>query len=217
MLGNPVNYDKKFKNSSLPFLEPKLDVELKRYLSLIPGKCVLDLGIGKGQNSIPLSNLGFDITGVDFSHKCLEECRKINSNLNLIQSDIRKFEIEPNKYDLILSRYVLHFLHKDDSYKIFDSIKENLKENGLVYITLFSEEDPILEYRHKIEDFELLDNNITHNKVLDTYTSFFTKEEVLQIFSDFNTLYISQEYSLELLRDDPCYHGVIKYIGQKKI
>ena len=69
MIGNPVNYDKKYGNGKFPLFDAKLDIELRRYLSLIPGKNVLDLGIGQGQNSIPLANLDYNVTGVDFSNK----------------------------------------------------------------------------------------------------------------------------------------------------
>lgn len=54
MIGNPINYDKKFKDN-FPIFPAKLDPELKRYLNLISGKEILDLGIGQGRNSIPLA------------------------------------------------------------------------------------------------------------------------------------------------------------------
>ena len=214
MIGNPVDYDKKFRNN-FPIFPAKLDFELRRYLKLIPGKEVLDLGIGQGRNSIPLADLGFNVTGVDYSTKCLDICRNTCPKLNLIRSDVRTFEIEKNKYDLILSSYVLHFLHKDDSYKIMQSMKENLNPDGLIYIQVFSTEDPKFNKNTLSHDFELLDNNIFHNLVNDTYISFFAKEEILEIFRDFKTIYISEEYSLELARQEPHYAGVIKYIGKK--
>ena len=65
------------------------------------------------------------------------------------------------------------------------------------------------------DNFELLDNNVFHNKVNDTYISFFTKDEILDIFSGLKTVYVSQEYSLDLGHGEPHYHGVIKYIGMK--
>ena len=71
--------------------------------------------------------------------------------------------------------------------------------------------------RNSSESFEILENNMFHNKVNDTYISFYTKEEVLNIFSDLKTVYISQEYSLDLGHGEPHYHGVIKYIGKKEI
>lgn len=214
MIGNPVNYDKKFKEN-FPKFPAKLDLELKRYLNLVPGKKVLDLGIGQGRNSIPLAELGFNVTGVDYSTKCLEICKNTCNKLNLVKSDIRTFDIEKDKYDMILSGYVLHFLHKNDSYQIIENIKNNIKNNGIVYISVFSLEDPRFNKPSTSSDFEILDNNILHNKVNDTYVSFFSKDEVLNLFSDFKTIFISEEYCLEQNVETPRYAGVIKYIGQK--
>lgn len=214
MIGNPVNYDKKFKEN-FPKFPAKLDLELKRYLNLVPGKEVLDLGIGQGRNSIPLAELGFNVTGVDYSTKCLEICKNTCNKLNLVKSDIRTFDIEKDKYDMILSGYVLHFLHKNDSYQIIKNIKNNLENNGIVYISVFSLEDPKFSKHSTSSDFEILDNNILHNKVNDTYVSFFSKDEVLNLFSDFKTIFVSEEYCLEQNVETPRYAGVIKYIGQK--
>lgn len=214
MIGNPVDYDKKYKGE-FPILSPKMDFELKRYLKLVNGKNVLDLGIGQGQNSIPLANLGFNVTGVDYSNNCINICKSNCPGLNLIHSDIRNFEIEKNTFDLILSRCVLHFLHKEDAYEIMHSMKNNLKNNGLIYINVFSIEDPMFKKHLSSDNFELLDNNVFHNKVNDTYISFFTKDEILDVFSGLKTVYVSQEYSLDLGHGEPHYHGVIKYIGMK--
>lgn len=214
MIGNPVNYDKKYKGE-FPIHPVKLDLDLKRYLNLLPGNEVLDLGIGQGRNSIPLVELGYNVTGVDYSTKCLEICKNNCPKLNLIQSDIRAFPIEKNKYDLISSRCVLHFFHKDDSYKIIKNIEENLKSNGLVYISVFSLEDPKLIRHTNSPNFEILENNIFHHTVNDTYVSFFAKNEILDLFSDFKTISIAEEYCLDLGGDTPHYSGIIKYIGQK--
>ena len=214
MIGNPVDYDKKFKEN-FPKFPAKLDIELKRYLNLVPGKEVLDLGIGQGRNSIPLAELDFNVTGVDYSTKCLEICKNTCNKLNLVQSDIRTFDIEKDKYDMILSGYVLHFLHKNDSYQIIKNIKNNIKNNGIVYISVFSLEDPKFSKYSTSSDFEILDNNILHNIVNDTYVSFFSKKEVLNLFSDFKTIFVSEEYFLEQNAETPRYAGVIKYIGQK--
>ncbi len=214
MIGNPVNYDKKYKEN-FPIYPAKLDVDLKKYLNLVPGKEVLDLGIGQGMNSIPLVELGYNVTGVDYSSKCLEICKNSCPKLNLIKNDIRIFPIEKNKYDLISSRCVLHFFHKKDTYKIIKVIKENLKTNGLVYIHIFSSEDPKLKQHTNSSSFEILENNILHNIANDTYVSFFTKNEILDLFNDFKTISITEEYCLDQCGKTTHYSGTIKYIGQK--
>ena len=44
MIGNVIDYDTKY-NNNFPISEAKLDYILNKYLKLIPGKEVLDLGI----------------------------------------------------------------------------------------------------------------------------------------------------------------------------
>lgn len=215
MIGNTINYDKKYNSNSPIWGKAKLDIELKKFLSLLDGNNILDLGIGEGQNSIVLSELGYNITGVDVSKKSLDICKSNSSNIELIQSDIRNFTIEKDKYDLIMSRCALHFLHKNDVKNIINNMKSNLKENGLVYISVFSTENPSFHKKLDNDNFEILENNMLHNKSDDTYTSFFTKEEILELFSEFKTILISDEYSLDLSHAEPHYHGIIKYIGKK--
>ena len=60
---------------------------------------------------------GFNVTGVDLSNTALEACKDV-PNLTFVQDDIRNFKIDKNKYSLIISRCVLHFLHKDDVQEI---------------------------------------------------------------------------------------------------
>ena len=214
MIGKPINYDKSFKDN-FPIFPAKFDSELKRYLHLIPGKEVLDLGIGQGRNSIPLAELGFNVTGVDYSTKCLQICKNTCNKLNLIHSDIRTFNIEKNKYDLIQSRFVLHFFHKYDCYEIIKNIKNNIKISGIVYIYVFSLNDPKFQKYTNSSEFDKLENNIFHHKISDTYVSFFTKDEILNLFKDFKIISISDEYCLDLGGEVAHYSGFIKYIGKK--
>lgn len=216
MIGKPIDYDKKYINNSSIWNKASLDYEISKYLKLLNGKNVLDLGIGEGQNSIILSNLGYNITGVDCSKKSLDICRSRCPNIELIEKDIRTFEIEPNKYDLIMSRCVLHFLHKTDVNNIIKEMKDNIKANGLIYISVFSTNNPSLKNKCNNKDFVSLENNVFHKISDDTYSSYFSKNEILNLFSDFTTILISNEYSMDLSHGNPHYHGIIKYIGQKE-
>ncbi len=215
MFGNPINFDKKYSGNSPIWGKSKLDANLKRYLNLLGGKNVLDLGIGEGKNSIFLSELGYNVTGVDFSAKSLGICKSRNSDIELIQSDIRTYDIEADKYDLIMSDSVLHFLHKDDAFALIDRMKFSLKKNGLIFISVFSTEEPGLNEKLSNSSFECLDNCIFHNVAMDTYVSYFSKDEIKNLFSDFSTVMISDEFFMDLSHGSPHYHGVIKYIGRK--
>ena len=216
MIGKSIDYNKKYSNNNAIWGKPHLDSELKRYLNLIDIGNVLDLGIGEGNSSIILADLGFNVTGVDNSDKALNIFSTgKNDNLSLIKDDIRNFKIQNNYYDLIMSRAVLHFLHKDDVKNIIYDIKSNLKNNVLVYITVFSINDDSMNKKLANNDFKKLDNNIFHNTLNDNYMSYFTKDEILELFNGFETILILDEYSLDLNHGEPHYHGIIKYIGKK--
>ena len=217
MKGNVVDYNKHYTDNSPIWGKSKLDIELKRFLKLLNGKDVLDLGIGEGQNSIVLSELGYHVTGIDSSTQSLEICKRNCPNIELIQSDIRNYNIEKNKYNLIMSRYVLHFLHKDDVFNVINNIKSNLMPNGLVYTSVLSTDNPNLNFKLNNSDFDALENNIFYNKITSTYISYFTKDEILQLFSDFTTILVADEYSMDLGHGKPHYHGMIKYIGRKEV
>ncbi len=215
MIGNPINYDKIYNDNQALWSKPSLDAELKRYIKLLNGKNVLDLGVGEGQNSVALAESGYNVTGVDISGKALEICKSNFSNINILKEDIRTFNIIPNNFDLIMSRCVFHFLHKNDVISIINNIKNNLNPNGLVYILVFSTNDPGIKKKYNNPNFDILENNVFHNLSDDTYKSYFSKNEILELFSDFETIFISDEYSLDLSHGKPHYHGYIKYIGQK--
>ena len=44
---------------------------------------VIDIGCGTGRTTIPLYKMGYNITGIDFSHKMIENAIKIAGNLEL--------------------------------------------------------------------------------------------------------------------------------------
>ena len=47
MIGNPTNYNKKYIKDSPLWENPTLDNDIKKYLKLLNGKKILDLGRGK--------------------------------------------------------------------------------------------------------------------------------------------------------------------------
>ena len=209
MKGNPVNCE------SYNVKNLKLDEPLERYLNLVNGNNVLDLGIGQGKCSVPLARQSFNVTGVDLSNTALEACKDI-PNLTFVQDDIRNFKIEMNKYNLIISRCLLHFLHKDDVHEIIKKIKDGLCSGGMVYLSVFSIADPGFKKHAINSDFDKLDNNIFYKRSENTYMSYFTKKEILDLFADFKTIMVSDEFSLDLSHGKPHYHGIIKYLGRKE-
>lgn len=103
---------------------------------------VLDLGAGEGAVTIPLLELGHQVTSVDVSKEQLEtlrkNCLKVNDNLTTICSDAFKFlENDFNKYDLVVCNSFLH--HVPDYLTLIQHCQEKLKPGGV----FFSFQDPL--------------------------------------------------------------------------
>lgn len=109
-----IAYDKYYQTENL-FGEPY--PELIEFFNKYPknGK-ILDLGCGQGRDSIPLAQLGFDVTGIDNSKVGIEQMNQIaktkNLRLNGVIADIFGFE-DFDGYDFVLLDSMFHFAKND--------------------------------------------------------------------------------------------------------
>ncbi len=109
------------------------DIELN-LLGDIKGKTILHLQCHFGQDSISLSRLGADVTGVDLSDKAIESARQIaketNSDTKFICCDIYELPNYLNeKFDIVFTSYgTIGWLPNLDKWAKI--ISEFLKPNG---------------------------------------------------------------------------------------
>lgn len=98
---------------------------------------VVELGVGTGRIAIDVARNGKCITGIDISSAMLERCRAqadlagVSNRINLIQSDIRNFEL-PEKANLIIFpfRSIGHLLTLDDKRLALRRVYEQLVPGG---------------------------------------------------------------------------------------
>ena len=125
-------FDEKYKASPDLFGEEPMPL-VKKALNYINGKKVLELGVGNGRNTLYLLSKSFEVTGVDMSEegiRILSERAKDASNLNLVVSDVLKFE-SPEKFDLVLAVGLLHFLEKKSIDFLINKMKGWTSKGGL--------------------------------------------------------------------------------------
>ena len=75
--------------------------------NLSDSKDILEIGTGTGRVSIPLQNLGFNITGVDISEKMLEKARMKGLRRALI-AKAESLPFEDDSFDVTLIIHVFH-------------------------------------------------------------------------------------------------------------
>jgi len=121
-------YDKAFPSPS-----EHIDEFLK---SIKPKSRILDLGCGAGNNSVYLSNLGYNVIGVDLSDKMLAIAKSKKSDAKFIKQDIGNLDFENNYFDHIIAAYSLCYLPKNQVPACLDKLYAILKPNGLLFVKL---------------------------------------------------------------------------------
>ena len=100
---------------------------------------VLEAGCGLGRWVVPLSEKGFNVTGIELEQEAVDVINKnvISSNVKVIQGDIFKMPFNDDMYDLVISLGVLeHFELKELQTKAFKEHVRVLKDNGYMFITV---------------------------------------------------------------------------------
>ncbi|MDF2844284.1 MAG: methyltransferase [Herbinix sp.] len=98
---------------------------------------ILDIGFGTGIITTRLYDLGYKITGVDFSDKMIGIAQQKMPGAALIKWDFSKDlpeEIINQRFDYIVSTYALHHLTDTEKIHFINSITHMLKPNGKILI-----------------------------------------------------------------------------------
>ncbi|NPA66614.1 MAG: methyltransferase domain-containing protein [Epsilonproteobacteria bacterium] len=89
----------------------------------------LDIACGQGRNTHFLAENGFEVDAVDLSDYALSKIKK-DPKIHIIEADLDEYNLEKNKYDLIIN---INYLNR----RFFHQIKEALKEGGVVIFETF--------------------------------------------------------------------------------
>jgi len=188
------------------FIRHLLDI-----LNLDPQSKILDLACGKGRHSVFLNALGYSVHGMDLSEASIQYAKKHETHrLTFSVGDMRK-PYFPNSFDTILNLFtsIGYFEDKQDNKKVFQSVSEQLKENGIfvidylnpIYITSNLkkyEEKEIEGIQFKITK-EINDNFIVKNiHFIDKEKEFHFQEKV-QLFHYYDFINMAEEVDLELV------------------
>jgi tellurite methyltransferase len=176
------------------------DIKPSQVISLIwnnflSGSFILDLGCGRGNDSLFLAKNNFWVTAIDSSEVAINQIEiKKNEfcldNLELICED---------KYDVVICRNVLNFLDKEKVLKIIHNIRTNSKIGAYIIIDVFTKDDP-----------SFLNNN--------KFNCYFDNQELLKLFLDFKVIYYLENIILDNGHpgsEGPHKHSVSKIVVQK--
>lgn len=116
-------------------------------------KKILELGCGTG-NLTMLVQQRFpqaDLTAVDISAECINECklRVPSTNIHYIKSDFKDIEFTSNSFDLIISSISIHHLNDDDKEILFRKLYSYQTKGGILsFCDQFRGESAFIYHKH---------------------------------------------------------------------
>ena len=104
---------------------------------LEPGCEALAIADGEGRNSVFLAERGLRVTAMDSSEVGLKKARRLararNALVDFRLADLRYWEWEPDKFDLVAAIFI-QFADPEFRSEIFDGIERTLKPGGLMML-----------------------------------------------------------------------------------
>lgn len=115
--------------------------QLRSLFPDVAGKAVLDIGCGYGWHCRYAAEMGAkEVLGIDISSRMIAEARRRNAHpcVEYAAVGLETFEYPREKYDLVVSNLVLHYIENLD--EVYANIRSALKPGG---IFLFNIEHPV--------------------------------------------------------------------------
>lgn len=200
----------------------KNNEQIEEYVDLIQknttiNKNLLDIGCGVGFYCEKLSDLGFNVTGVDISKKLIsyakEQTLKNNSKINYICDDIFNVSFD-KKFDVIIILYKTYATFSEqDRVKLLSKLYSLLSEDGLLILDVppveeFKQYNEINLWMYLDEGNIIIDEaclNLISNKkypdnVLLSNTIYITEENEIYQFNDWLKFFTEDEIKKELTK-----------------
>ncbi len=108
---------------------PRYGEDVLNLLDVNAGASVIDLGCGDGRLTKRLSEMGWDVTGVDASEEMLDMARKSYPGLTFIQSDALDFTVD-KPVDAVFSNAVFHWIDEEKQPMLLRQVNRALKGGG---------------------------------------------------------------------------------------
>lgn len=126
MLEDKERWNKRFQEKPFrDYVEPIIE----KYITNANIGYALDIACGQGRNTHFLVEKGFKVDAVDLSDYALS-CVRDENNIHKIEADLDEYNLEKNKYDLIVN---MNYLNR----RFYHQIKEALRPDGLLIFETF--------------------------------------------------------------------------------
>jgi len=171
--------------------------------------CVaIDIGAGEGRNSFYLASRGFDVIAIEPSvigaKKMVEKSSITGIPVKVVATDFLSAITNLNDVGFVLALTSLDHMDYEYMLKTVEEIKRILIVGGCIYAMVLTEDDPGFTSGAEASECSAF---IKH---------YFKKNELRDLFSDFEILKYSEYTKEDTTHGAPHYHGKAKLFAMKK-
>ena len=123
-------YNSQKKNYKITIDKMRNELNLNNY------KNIIDIGCGTGELCAVLNKEGLDVTGIEPAVKMLRigMNKDENKNVNFLEcSTCSKLPFEDKFFDLSITSYVAHGLHKEERYQLYNEMNRLTKDYVIIH------------------------------------------------------------------------------------
>ena len=196
---NKFNEDKRLttKHGRVEFLTAMKYIQdfLKEY----DNPKIVDIGAGCGAYSIPLSEMGYDVTAVELVKHNIKVIEQRSKNIKCICANaINLKEIDNESFDIvILFGPMYHLITTKEKIECLNEIKRILKKDGLIFISYCMNEYALITHGIK-EGF--LNQSIKDHKLDDSYHILSDEEELYSFVRLEDINYLNEQTNLKRVK-----------------
>jgi SAM-dependent methyltransferase len=131
------SYNKQADWHSSKFNSYDCDEYLLKFIKLLKGKKILDLGCGNGRDLEFFCNKNFDAIGVDYSKELIKKAKNRIKNIRILEMDfLKKLKFKNDTFDGIWACGSLLNVPKKSLDRILLELKRVLKNKGILFISV---------------------------------------------------------------------------------
>jgi len=144
-------------------------------------KSILVPGSGYGRNTRLFSSSGFDVTGIEISGTAYNLAKQFDPASKVYEGSVLDMSFVPGTFDAIYCFNALHLFCENERKLFIQECVGKLGEQGLIFFTVFSEEEPSFGEGREVESntYESRPGRPTH---------YFTEEDLREHFRDFEVV-----------------------------
>ncbi len=172
-------------------------------------KKILVPGSGYGRNTKLFSEAGFEVSGIDISSVSCEMAKRFDPLTVFHTGSVLGMSFLVDTYDAMYCFNTLHLFYENERVAFLDGCSNRLKAGGLMFFTVFSEDEPSYGKNRSMEKdtYESRPGRPTH---------YFTDDDLRWHFRNFELLVTGKIDECEDHSQGPHIHR-LRYIFSRKM